>query len=425
MKIIRLTSENVKRLNAVEITPAGNLVVIGGQNGQGKSSVLDSIELALGGGKGPAVPVRRGESKARVVVDLGDLVVRRTWTASGGSQLVVTDREGAKQASPQTLLDRMTGKLSFDPLEFSRQKPELQAETLRKLVGLDLSRLDEERRALYDERTVANRELKAAEIRMQAQTHYADAPAEERSAADVLAAQNAAAAHNRRNDELRHRFRSAAMNERELQRMAVAASDRQTQAALEVQQALAELEAAKEATKAALAALAEGKRAKEQAEAAEAAAKDQDMAQFAKQIAELDALNVKVRSNKFRAAAVARVRELSSRVDGLTADIDAIDGKKCKAVAAVQYPIAGLGIDAASGAVTLNGLPLEQASSAEQLRVSVAIGLALNPKLKVVLIRDGSCYSMRSACGWWRRWRRRPGRKSGWSALAWIAAPAW
>src|ERR1035441_8426583 len=77
-KIIKLTSENVKRLQAVEITPDGNVVVIGGKNGAGKSSVLDSIEYALGGDTADRMPVRRGEEKAKIVLDLGEIIVKRT-----------------------------------------------------------------------------------------------------------------------------------------------------------------------------------------------------------------------------------------------------------------------------------------------------------------------------------------------------------
>ena len=53
--IVTLEAENIKRLKAVEITPEGNLVVVGGKNAQGKSSVMDSIAYALGGKK--LVPV--------------------------------------------------------------------------------------------------------------------------------------------------------------------------------------------------------------------------------------------------------------------------------------------------------------------------------------------------------------------------------
>lgn len=44
MKINRLEIENVKRIKAVKLEPAQNgLTIIGGDNQQGKTSVLDSI----------------------------------------------------------------------------------------------------------------------------------------------------------------------------------------------------------------------------------------------------------------------------------------------------------------------------------------------------------------------------------------------
>ena len=50
IKINRLEVENVKRIKAVkvELTPTG-LTIIGGNNGQGKTSVLDAITWTLGG----------------------------------------------------------------------------------------------------------------------------------------------------------------------------------------------------------------------------------------------------------------------------------------------------------------------------------------------------------------------------------------
>ena len=52
MKINKLEIENVKRIKAVRLEPAQNgLTVIGGNNNQGKTSVLDSIAWALGGEK--------------------------------------------------------------------------------------------------------------------------------------------------------------------------------------------------------------------------------------------------------------------------------------------------------------------------------------------------------------------------------------
>ena len=85
MKIVSLTAENVKKLVAVQIRPDGNLVQICGKNGQGKTSVLDSIWWALTGTSHiQAAPIRAGANQARIRLDLGDLVVTRTFRRQDG-----------------------------------------------------------------------------------------------------------------------------------------------------------------------------------------------------------------------------------------------------------------------------------------------------------------------------------------------------
>lgn len=60
--INQLEIENTKRVRAVTITPAETgLTVIGGNNNQGKTSVLDAIAWALGGERfRPDNPMREG-----------------------------------------------------------------------------------------------------------------------------------------------------------------------------------------------------------------------------------------------------------------------------------------------------------------------------------------------------------------------------
>ena len=138
MKIISLKASNVKRLKAVEITPSGELVVVGGRNAQGKSSVLDAIWLALGGGpatKATTRPVRDGEDSASVVLDLGEFVVTRTWSGAK-TTLTVASPEGAKFSGPQGILDALVGRLAFDPLEFTRLSAKAQRDALLGLVDL-------------------------------------------------------------------------------------------------------------------------------------------------------------------------------------------------------------------------------------------------------------------------------------------------
>ncbi len=380
-KIIKLTSENVKRLQAVEITPQGNLIVIGGKNEAGKSSVLDSIEYALGGQPDAKMPVRRGEEKAHIVLDLGELVVKRTFSANGNSSLVVTNADGARQLTPQTILDKMVGKLTFDPLAFSRQKPAEQAETLRVLVGLDFAEHDAKQQKLYDERTILNRDVKALQSRLAAMPSHADAPTEEVSVANILSDQQKASEENQANASKRTIAKESAATEaramdactgieREIKRLTDLLDDAKLK--LDAQRQVVSI-ATQDANAAALAA---------------ADLMDINLAPFREKVSKVEADNRKMRENKLRSATQLSFRAKEKEADELTKQIDALDSKRKKKTASAKYPIEGLMFEA--GGVTFDGIPFDQCSSAKQLRVSVAIGLALNPTLKVLLIRDGS-----------------------------------
>ncbi|HYE85079.1 MAG TPA: hypothetical protein VEA16_01900, partial [Vicinamibacterales bacterium] len=62
--------------------------------------------------------------------------------------------------------------------------------------------------------------------------------------------------------------------------------------------------------------------------------------------------------------------------------------RKRSALSAATFPVPGLAFS--DDGLTFDGLPFEQASYAQQLRVAVAMGLAVNPKLKVLLIKHGN-----------------------------------
>ena len=160
MRIVSLDVENVKRLKAVHITPDGLVVQITGKNANGKSSVLDSIAMALGGATETCdVPLRHGAEKGKVIADLGDLVVTRTFTKAGGGTLTVANKDGARYQSPQAILDRLVGKLTLDPLAFSRMPAKQQLETLKQLVGLDFSAMDRDRAEVYAARAAASKAI--------------------------------------------------------------------------------------------------------------------------------------------------------------------------------------------------------------------------------------------------------------------------
>ncbi len=368
LKIVRLEAQNVKRLKAVQITPEGNLVVIGGQNAQGKSSVLDAIMYALAGKSAVCDrPVRDGERSAEVSVDLGEFVVTRTFNAGGSTAIVVKGKDGSYKASPQKLLDELCGTMAFDPLEFSRMKPADQKETLKRLVGLDFTKLDQERQELYDERTMVGRELKVQKGALELAAVHFDAPDCEVSVAELSAELQKALAANSTNDQFRRRFQQM--------------TDDLAEAEKRVEAARVELQRA-EAALAAINTLRE--------DAAEELddLKDIDIAPIQEQIANAEQLNRAFREEQERAKLGRAVTGLEKTVETLTEKIAAIDAQKAQALRDAQFPVPGLSFD--EEGITFQNVPFAQASAAEQLKVSVAMGIAMNPRLKVLLIRDGS-----------------------------------
>lgn len=374
LTITRLEVENVKRLRSVRVTPEGAAVVIGGRNAQGKSSLLDAIEMAIGGGSTiPAEPIRRGERSARIVADLGELVVERTFTAKG-SQLVVKNADGVPQRSPQALLDTLCSKVAFDPLAFERMPAKEQARVVRELdprTAAAISKLDGRRVAAFDERTEANRAVKAIGARLEPLVHHLHAPKDEVSVAELAQKLEDAHEQNRRMTAARSKVENAERaiesREAEIARLHEA-----------LQRANAARDQAIEERKAALAAVSE----------LEENFPEVDTAPIQLELRSAEATNRKVRENKERRLVEEELRDAEKHADALTEEIENIDDEKLELLSKAKLPVPGLGFT--DDGPTLNGLPLEQASQAERLRVSVAIGFALNPRFRVLLVRDGS-----------------------------------
>ena len=376
MKITSLVAENFKKLTAVRILPDGSTVVLGGKNGAGKSSVLDAIEAGLGGAKhSPEEPVKRGAKSARVVIETDEHIVTRTFPPKGPSKLEVKAKDGAVFTSPQALLDGLVGKISFDPMSFVRQegkKPaeakRARAELLRALVGLDTSKLDAEHKAKFDERTLVGRELERIEGAL---ASLPEAPAGTPDTETKLVELT---------DEFRRRQAANAHNDnqrRDLERLrgvGRAIIDRIEALELEMNGLRHKLDENVAAGKARAAELAQ--------------LVNHDVDEIRQRIATAEETNAAVRAKHARAKLEAEDNAARAKHEALTAELAALAKAKADATAAAKYPIPGLAVT--DDGITLDGVPFEQASSAQQLRVSAAIGLAANPKLKVLLIRDGS-----------------------------------
>ena len=366
MKIIELRAENLKRLKAVQIRPDGALVQITGKNGAGKTSVLDAITMALAGkGAIPEQPIRAGETHAEVVLDLGDMQVTRTWTEHD-TYLTVRGADGIKFQSPQSVLDKLVGRISFDPLAFSRLSTKDQAETLRAVVGLDFSDLDGRQKVQFETRQAINRDVRNLEGQLDGMPVH-DAPPELVNLAELLVEHDYATTQTQDNQSRRDKLEA-------MRASAVDLGDQieQLKAQLEAKRReLMDLEASIWANATTVEALV-----------------DPDMSAIKERVASAEHTNELVRSNQRRAEIAKECDAKRTRSLAISENLRRIAAEREDRLKSAKFPIDGLGFS--ENGVTFKSLPFSQLSSAEQLTISVAMGLAMNPSLRVMLVRDGS-----------------------------------
>jgi recombinational DNA repair ATPase RecF len=409
LKIVRLEVSRVKRIKGtVEIVPNGNIVTLTGKNRQGKSSCLDAIAMALGGKDCvPDQPINDKASKAHIIADLHDIVVTRKFTSSG-STLTVKAKDGTELRSPQAVLDSLWNSIALEPLKFVRlsdttEGQRKQFEILSRLVGLDFSKIDADRKAAYDNRTLANRELEAAKGKLANYPADPTAPADEVKVSELMAelqkVQNEGATilrHAedliRENEKVRDKWKDVAL---------VTVS--QKTALNELDAEIGELEKLLEQKRnirvvmdtnvkqleTTLAALEKDVAKLHYPDLDEIRARTTKEEEPVKaKISQADEQNGKVRAAKRRKEIMAEVDAAQAKVDTLTETITKLAEQKQQQLANAQFPLPGLSVD--DDGVRLDGKPFAQGSQAEQLEAAVAIGLSLKPGIRVVLIRDAS-----------------------------------
>lgn len=365
MNITHLTIEDFKRLSAVEITPTdGKPVILTGNNGQGKSSILDAIFAALTGQE-LEESIRHGERRAKINLTIagkeGTYTIEKVYT-QGGKRLTIEDADGKPVPKMQTFLDGLIGQLAFDPLAFAGMKAKEQAAALREACGLDTSDLDERHKEKYAERTVANREAKSAEA------HYETLPNAPAGTPDEEV--SAVAAH----EEL-SRLQAK-------RRMA----DEHQKYVREQEEEIARLERELEDARKDLAAL------KKDAECAEAEAPTaEDLEAAKKKLADTDETNTAVRQKREKALAKETWKKKAEAAAKLDKAIEAIAAEKAERLAKAKMPVEGMELD--GDTVRMNGVPCSQLSTAEQIRISAYMAMAQNPTIKIILIREGALIS--------------------------------
>lgn len=361
MKILQFTAENIKKLKVVSIKPDGSLVLLTGANGQGKSSVLDAIFMALDGKRAiPSTPVRHGEEKAFVKLDFGEIVVTRKFTANGGTSLTVEAANGAKFASPQAMLDGMLGALTFDPLEFARMKPKEQLDSLREIVKLpvDIDAVDAAITRGMDTRRVLKQSIEL--LRAKLPIVPDNTPSEPIS---VLALSKQLDAVSKHNANLAATLAGLTRTKEENIRLGLKIQ--------ELQQTIQFNQDLIDAT-----------------EKQYRGMTVVDTDDLVKQIESAETTNKNV---TILVQHKALTSEIADKSFALTGSENAIEGNRAlrhKTLSEAKFPVDGLSFG--EGEILYNGIPFAQLATGEQIRISLSIAMEANPAIRIIRIKEGS-----------------------------------
>lgn len=357
IKINKLEIENVKRIKAVKIEPSANgLTIIGGNNNQGKTSVLDSIAWALGGEKYRPSNASRDESvippNLHIVMSNGLIVDRK----GKNSSLTVTDPNGNKAG--QQLLNEFVSSLALDLPKFMNASDKEKADILLQIIGVgpQLAELERQEKEAYNNRRAVGQIADQKEKYAKEQIYYPDVPKDPVSASELIRQQQDILAQNGENQRKREHLHQL---EQEYEQL----NDQVRNLMERIGQVENDLKIAR-------------------TDALDLV--DQSTAELEENIRNIDEINRKVRANLDKDKAEDDAREYREQYNALTASIDDIRAKKSALLDGADLPLPGLAVD--DGLLTYNGHKWDCLSGSEQLRVSTAIVRKLNPECGFVLL---------------------------------------
>lgn len=367
LRVVRLEAKNFQKLRAIEIEPKSNMIMIKGKNGAGKSTVINAIWAAMGGkGASPEQPIKDGEKKGSVTLDLGPIIIEKSWSTKSGESLSIKSKEGEPIKKPQTLLDEFVGKTTIDPGNFLLLDNKKQTEVLKKVLGLNFEELESEKSKLYNERTDKNKEAKRLRAHADSIEGDPDGPKEETSIEEIATKYNKGVETNAKRNSLNldieaHHKRRDKIAE-EIERLNSESLD-----------LLKKTNLAEDEFKELL---------------------PVDIEAIKTTMETLEDTNKKARNNALKDKTLKEARETEIEAEDLDEKIKAIDEKKDKAIQEAKFPVDGLAFG--EDGLELNGVPFAQASQAERLTAAFAIACRANPHLKILAIKDGSLFDSES-----------------------------
>jgi DNA repair exonuclease SbcCD ATPase subunit len=403
-KIISLEVLDFKRIGAASLMIGDGVTKITGANGAGKSSIIDAIFYALKA-DGVEMPIKEDCNRAKIVLRIGGedhgYTIERSVTESG-KYLNVTNDAGKKIPAPQTFLNSLFVEMA-DPMVFMDMKPKEQCDALRLACNCDTRSLEREIKEIYDERTIVNRRLDQAE---KALRELGEEP-------EKIELKSASELTNKSKDleliikDVEDIFTAGKSVNGKIESVEAIIKSKESEIAdiqdqiKRLQEKLESIESSKQqawvdhsnlvAERTKLRSSAEEKiPAYRQAKA--------DLAAIQEEIQGIDEHNKRASEHEIwckryeqlmndRNAAHGESYELTEKLKGLEQDKQIL-------LESADYPVDGMLIE--GDKVYVGGVPFSNLNTAEKIKVATFVAIAQNPKLKMIIIRNGSMLDNKS-----------------------------
>ncbi len=368
-RIEKLNIKDFMGIKQITHIPTSDFTEVKGGNGEGKTSFTTAIEelfKSRGTSKDIKNPVRNGQKKATVSVELTDMTITKMWSDSGRGRTEIISKEGAKFKNPIEMMEKTFGKFPYDPLKMMDHTDKEMIEIYLSLIDteVDFKELEAQKKATYAERTIINRQKKDVEAKRNSYgLDYSDAPNEEVSVSDLSGKLTKALA-----TEEQHRVD---IGTRKLNHESIESKKN------EIERLNNEINHIMKMDDELLFKMNEYV--------------DPNAADIQKQINHAEEVNMQIRYMHEKDKLMSEYDQLRDKSESLSTELTDINDTKEYEIKNAKIPIDGVSFD--DSGLTYRGVPISQCSTAQRLLVALAISVGTHQAtngIKVMLIQHGN-----------------------------------